>query len=322
MLKALFLPLTTLALPVMVTAQNLVPNPSFEDTIDCNVPTQCSLLKATGWFNPNIGATPDVWDCDLQRLCGYTMDVQNPDDIGAQYAQHGTRFAGAFLWYGPGTTGNDYLMSGLASSLVPGQAYEVSLHYSLVDGFVYGLDHIGVWFGTDSVNENSTGRLELVPQVELRDPQQPYLVNMTQWVRLVDTLVADAAYSWMIIGNFAPADSINATVANSSSNLEYAYYFIDSVVVRPVIATSLPPMPYAGSWNGQTFLFEASGGAGSKLLEIWDTSGRLVASRSLWMAGGKQSLPSPELPAGVYVASLTGSDGRCVFRFVKGEGGL
>ena len=49
--------------------QNLVPNGSFEDTVDCYVTTQCLLLEAVHWRNPNL-ATPDLYDCDTVRVCG------------------------------------------------------------------------------------------------------------------------------------------------------------------------------------------------------------------------------------------------------------
>jgi hypothetical protein len=56
--------------------QNLVPNPSFEDTLDCNGPLNCCTIEiATPWFNPN-SATSDLFTS--YSNCGYPITYQIP----------------------------------------------------------------------------------------------------------------------------------------------------------------------------------------------------------------------------------------------------
>ncbi|MBK6627341.1 MAG: hypothetical protein IPJ87_12035 [Flavobacteriales bacterium] len=62
-----------LALAAMATAQNLVPNPSFEDTTHCSL-YQPPYEEAVGWYSANL-ATPDIWDCDTIAPCGRFMDA-------------------------------------------------------------------------------------------------------------------------------------------------------------------------------------------------------------------------------------------------------
>ncbi|MFZ1333309.1 MAG: hypothetical protein WAR83_14030, partial [Flavobacteriales bacterium] len=97
MLKTLLLYFTTLAFVATTMAQNLVPNPSFEDTMNCDIETQCMLLKAAEWYNPNTG-TPDLFDADLDRSCGIPLDAlpvtSDPEP------RTGLRMTGALQWFG------------------------------------------------------------------------------------------------------------------------------------------------------------------------------------------------------------------------------
>ncbi len=206
MLKALLLLLMNLALAAMATAQNLVPNPSFEDTARCGE-YDLVRLQMPPWFNPNI-ATPDVYDNNLTAPCGLPWDPSNPDvqDQGYQQARTGTRFAGAFHWYGPeASDSKDYVMVKLLSPLSQGSWYEVGLFVSRPEGFVYATDRIGVHFSADSINEDIPSTLPLDPQVELFAPNGGYLTDAVDWVELRDTFQATGVERYMVIGSFRTA---------------------------------------------------------------------------------------------------------------------
>ena len=91
----LFLIIITNAMKNLVEAQNLVPNPSFEDTIQCpSLPT------------PNIGQTA-YWTCyggtpDLFHPCANSSQplfgVPN-NAVGSQNAFIGNAYAGLVTWY-------------------------------------------------------------------------------------------------------------------------------------------------------------------------------------------------------------------------------
>src|SRR5690606_15031506 len=115
------------ALAAMATAQNLVPNPSFEDTVNCSVPTQCTLLKAQHWFSPTL-SSPDLVDQDTARLCGYAIP-----GVGTGYLppKAGFRMAGEYFWDGPfGGPAREYMMTPLIEDLTQGAEYQISLWYA------------------------------------------------------------------------------------------------------------------------------------------------------------------------------------------------
>ncbi|MBK8339249.1 MAG: T9SS type A sorting domain-containing protein [Flavobacteriales bacterium] len=317
MLRARFLFLTSLVLATMATAQNLVPNPSFEDTVDCETPTQCQLLKATHWRNPNT-ATPDVWDADLVRECGFPMD--STEIFGYQAPFHGSRCSGLYFWFGPGSSDTrEYLMIQLTSSLTSGSAYRVGLNYSRRDDFKWATDHIGVWLGTDSVFENTPNWLSLTPQVRLYDPNSPYLSEADLWVELADTLFAQGGEHWMIIGNFDVADSVNG-IQVIPVGWSYAYYYIDQVSLVHLGEVQALPEPLlqvqliAGSLQIQLpFGFQA------QEITVRDVSGRSVLTQPIRSASSPIQVDLEDLSAGIYVLTAVGGACGTSVRFVKEE---
>jgi hypothetical protein len=227
------LTLPALALATLAVAQNLVVNGSYEDTVNCTTPTPNTLVKAVGWYNPNT-ATPDVWDCDLDRLCGNAMYPTGSNAPYFQLSHEGDRHAGIYLMMTPRGTTRDYLMTKLISPMLTGAAYEVSL-WQVRRRFRYAVDHIGVWFGQDSLFEATPGWLSVSPQVRLRHPVEPYLVEGHIWQQLVDTFVAAGGERWMVIGNFDPAGTVDyIELSPDGSPVSYAYHFIDQVAVVPI----------------------------------------------------------------------------------------
>lgn len=317
-----------LALPGMAMAQiNLVPNGSFEDTVNCHVQGLYSLLTAAHWSSPNM-ATPDVYDCDLVRSCGEPMD---PEDIqgvvsqGYQAAHDGSRFAAGFQWYGPGVPAKqdtrEYLMVRLTEAMEMDRPYEVSLFYSRAEGFRYAISHLGVYFGNDSVSVAHPVVLALEEQVALRDALNPYLLDGDSWTQLTDTFVAAGGEEWMIIGTFNGSDEVDGIAAFPLSNFSYAYYYMDEVSVRPLEwPNALPELSvsYAGSGS---IGFDWRGSGSMDRLRLFDASGRLFMDSSTgWLAGDHELVLPAVLGPGVYLVEGWSNGGRWVARFVKEDG--
>lgn len=318
MLKALLF-LSCFTLTAMVTAQNLVPNASFEDTALCDVYDPIRT-PAPPWFNPNL-ATPDIYDNDLERQCGVPWDPANPDVqlSGWQYARTGTRFAGAYHWDGPlGTDVKEYLMAPLQSTLLAGQAYEVSLYYSRMDGFYYATDRISVYFAPDSVHYNNGSSMPVEPQVDLRDPNSTYLAEAVQWVHLVDTFVAVGNERYLVIGSFLDSSQVIAQQVSGSFHL--AYYFYDDVEVRALDIS----VGYA-SLNvymcGGMLCWNSLHGAQVAQLTLCDVSGRLLRQYhpepDSW---GAIPLPT-DLMQGIYLVTVESPGAREVKKiWLEGQG--
>lgn len=307
------------ALAAMATAQNLVPNPSFEDTVDCSTPTQCTLLKATHWYNPTI-STPDVWDADTARLCGYDIRTQG---VGQMQPQDGDRMAGGFFWDGPsnGPT-REYMLTRLTEELAPEAAYQVSLWYVRNAAFGSAVDHIGIWLGNDSIHEPTWGPMDLVPQVRLRDPNSEYLTNGTQWTQLVDTFTAMGGERWLVIGNFDPQDSIQAIVADPVAPYSNCYYYVDHVAVEALHEAGIQEFANAAAyWDGRNLVLHAEGFYGTVTVDVLDALGRHVYHYDAGFTEGQVAIPMDQYPRGLYVVRMRCAQREAVVKFVKGEGG-
>ncbi len=308
-----------LALAAMATAQNLVSNPSFEDTTHCNL-YQPPFEEAVGWFSANL-ATPDIFDCDTVEPCGTFMDPSDPgiQAKGFRTAYHGSRFAGGFHWYGTDSLGSarDYITSKLATGLEAGRSYRVSLFCARPKGHRRAIDHIGVYFGPDSVHEPHTTVLGVTPQVELRDPNSSFLVD-TNWVELVDTLVAQGNERWLVIGTFLDDPQVNGIDLPPLFPQPKAYYYIDAVSVTPLIAEAITEQP--GGYLHLTATPEEVSWSSSRPLEtllLFDAAGRVVWQPDfLSTATGSVDVPG-SLAQGHYtvVAMIDGQ--RVVVRFIK-----
>jgi hypothetical protein len=165
MRKALLLSLT-LALAATATAQNLVPNPSFEDTSSCGHFHQGNdyepmLGLARPWFSPNL-ATPDVYTSDPDIACG--VDV---DQDGLIHPADGLRYAGLFMFTNSPMVGGtkEYAAIRLHEELTAGQEYGLTLRMARATFSRYAVASFGVHFSTDSIHLPSGAKLPVVPQI-------------------------------------------------------------------------------------------------------------------------------------------------------------
>jgi len=307
MLKALLLSLISLALAAMATAQtNLVLNGSFEDTVLCTGPYQNSLLTAVGWYNPNT-ATPDVWDCDLDRNCGNGMFPTGSNAPYFQLSHDGDRHAGIYLMLTPNGTSREYLMTKMTSPMLAGSAYEVSL-WQVRRRFRYAIDHIGVWFGQDSLFEATPNWLSVTPQIRLRHPESPFLLEGFVWEQLADTFVATGGEQWMVIGNFDPLGTVDfIDLSPDGSPVSYAYHFIDQVAVEPIDKETGIPLPLLNAvWQRDGLLLQWPAEFRAEQLQLFDARGRLVYAEWLPSSGGTHHVAWRPGSDGVYLVLVTG----------------
>jgi len=328
MLKALLPSLTNLAtraiplafvaaLAVKATAQNLVVNGSFEDTVNCGTPAQCTLLKARYWYNPTL-STPDLYDADTIRQCGY---VFQSGDVDFMPPEAGYRMAGFYFWDGPfGGSEREYIATQLSQPLSSGADYEVSLWYVRHRAFQAAVDHIGIWFGNDSLFEPIYGPLSVIPQLKLRDPSSEYLIEGYEWTRLIDTLTAQGGERWLVIGNFEPQDSLHGIIADPGAPHTNCYYYIDDVEMRLLANTSISEVGSPSvRWIGGDIQVHWDGVKGPREAELLDAGGRLVLRTTVTLEH-QDNMPMGTLAKGLYVLHLRCAGTEAVVRFVKMEG--
>jgi len=211
-------------------AQNLVLNPSFEDTIPCSIfqINNYPQMPCTGWYWASGGS------CDYfseQYLCISSPAPSN--GLGFQYAKTGIAYCGfsvcnSYL-FTPGY--REYLGGQLSDTLRQGHTYCVSFYVVKSDSGKFYTSNIGMYLSPDSSVDYSTA---------LNLPYTPQIVNTSgiiydtlNWTQISGTYVAGGGEKYFIIGNFnndanTTLDSINQPTRPTNA---FSYYYIDDVSV-------------------------------------------------------------------------------------------
>lgn len=210
--------------PIGLSAQNLVLNPSFENYILC--PSSLHQIdRVVGW--DAVFGTPDYFNaCDDDS-------VSVPlNSSGYQWPSHGLGYVGMGFY---GELARECVQGRLSSALEPGLPVYVSMRVSpgcfgIPDWTSPALmaSHIGLRFSTQPLNVQANYETLLFNTAVIHQPS--VLSDTADWVLLSAEFLPDSAYAFLQIGNFY-ADSLCDWVEADPLGLWGAYAFIDEVCV-------------------------------------------------------------------------------------------
>jgi hypothetical protein len=203
---------------------NLVPNPSFEDTVFCPFLIN-QVQAATNW--ENWGETPELFNA----CASGSLNVPNTG-AGFQWAHRGQSMAGLITFAHPngaaGPNVREYIGCSLLQSLIPGERYYVSYYINQADynGGGFATNNIGLRF--------STVQFSAIQPYQIMDSAHVNYSNLANdsvnWLKCSGSFVADSAYSFICLGNFY-SDSLTTVYPTLPAFANYGYYFIDDVCV-------------------------------------------------------------------------------------------
>ena len=221
-----------------LSAQNIIPNPSFE-----NLGTApCSWITSTGgfaaavdnWTMPSNGST-DIFSTYVSSTCYAHVMSSNGSSPGQQMPRSGNVMS-ALLTYGAGCgwqpNYREYLQVQLTTPMVIGQVYDVEFYISLGDAASLATNNFGAHFRTNSFFQSTCFVISPNPQFN----HTTVVNNSTGWTQISGTVTATAAWNYVILGNFF-SNAATATQAGPGSNGN-TRYFIDDVSVE--LAVPLP----------------------------------------------------------------------------------
>jgi gliding motility-associated-like protein len=212
-------------------AQNLVPNPDFENYTVCptgyHTPGQNPPYPGAPWESTTWGSS------DYLHACSNPSDVGIPlNDLGWQIPISGEGYAGLILKAISGTDYREYLTAPLDEPLLGGKYYYVSFYVSLAN-LRCGLRQIGAYMSVERPPYvwGEFPPLDIyIPQVESNGG---FLNDTANWMLIEGCFRAEGGEAFITIGNFhnnanTPLDPA-CGVPNANS-----YYYLDDVYLGEV----------------------------------------------------------------------------------------
>ena len=216
---------------IKADSQNLVLNPSFEDTILC--PTTIFPMQCKYWYRATMGS-PDYFSEQPNIFCGTSYVPQS--GVGYQYARTGIAYVGLATLMQPLNPNylnrREYIGGELSDTLKQGHEYCVSFYVSVAEELKYVTDGIGLYLSVDSAVDYTINiNLSFIPQIE--NPSGNIIYDTLNWVQISGTYIANGGEKYLTIGNFKDnANTMIDSINNSVPQSQYeSYLFIDDVSV-------------------------------------------------------------------------------------------
>ena len=307
-------------------AQNLVPNPGFEETDSCTF--GLGLGELHHWYSAYL--TPD----HLQSCQPYgTANGLPMNQFTYQQPFEGNSCAGIHTYDGDsGLEGREWLMVPLLGTLLQGQTYYCSLRANAAFGG--NVSNPNIWLASDQFGMLFTtyDRQWIwgdpypasLDQAHILYPQ--ILSDTVDWTLVSGSFVADSAYTYLMIGNFF-SNTLTDTIhfAPPGPNWDaYSYTLVDAVCVSPdpegcELSLGLSEPGGAGPYvypNPATDWLMIGNGAGGDAV-VLDMLGRRLWSSQV--GSDRFAVDVGNWARGGYVLQLKNSRGVQTVKFVLAE---
>lgn len=298
--------------PLPSTAQNLVPNPSFEQYDTC--PAWPGFVSKPLFWNR--------WDQDPEYFHACAGALGDADTLlnvpwngwSWQYAHNGDAYVGVACFQGADF--KELVGAQLLLPLLVGQTYFVSFWVNLASEGSYwesrwACNNQGLLFTMDEhIWSGFTGSgPEFSPRNYAHVNNPTILTDTAGWTLVSGSFVADSAYRYIVLGNFF-SDALTDTIHLSTEPSLAAYYFYDAICVSPTpgecpMATAISewqPDAFSVSLVGNGQWLQVHGiGLGAKAW-AYDAEGRLIAQ---WILQPESLLDVSRWVQGLYVVRVS-----------------
>lgn len=300
-----------------IIAQNLVPNPSFEDTVIC--PTSVNqVYNCQLWRNPTQ-CTPDYYN-SCSTTSGGAVSVPS-NGVGMQVAHTGVAYMGIWTMakIGPGSN-REYIQSNLTSSLIANHKYLVSFYVSLAEISQYAISSLGAYLSNNQITGSSAcNLLPFIPQIQGKSGN--VLLDKNNWVIVQDTLFANGGEQYITIGNFMQ-DSLSDTLyLGNTGGANSAYYYIDDVSVIDYGPMGIRDFVKSGSIaispnpsDGYAFIKNQLRNEQRVKIEVTDATGKEVYKQQLLINDTMEL--NFQLPDGLYFIQIVSNTETTIHKIV------
>lgn len=211
-----------LLLPCFCFGQNLVPNPSFEDTVGCPT-TVMEINKCADWSS--FRSSPDFFHSCAPQTPNWPSTPIN--FFGHQQPASGDGYIGLYTLLPQAITEKEAAGAQLSAPMIVGLKYYVSFQVSLADTFVDQCftSKLGARFSMMSYSQGNPTSVNNTAHVYT----DSIITDIDNWVQVAGSFTTDSAYQYVSIGSFF--DDLNIDSFCFDGNGVASYYYVDDVCV-------------------------------------------------------------------------------------------
>jgi hypothetical protein len=247
-MKKMFILLIVMATAKHTFAQlNLVPNPSFEDTVCCY--PSAPDFPASEW--KALGSS-DYFRTGYNNGFG-SPTINNP--VGSQVPIHGESYVG-FATY-DAISSREMLLTKLLQPLEAGRKYCISYYVSKPERTDYASNGVSVYLFADSAAEYSYNPGDFIGKTPTFACDS-VIYDTTNWVKIEGSFIAQGGEQFLVLGNMWTNPQTTWVNTVTTPYFPFAYYWVD------MISLTEAPEPNAGAdvtlTQGDSTQLNASGG--------------------------------------------------------------
>lgn len=224
----------TLCLSQLLFAQNLVPNPSFEDLTNC--PTDFSQIPLTqNWKKTLSTGSPDIYNSCSEDIfikvpnAGVYIDSYQPPITGNGYA-------GIYTYFSENIFTREYLQTHLTKKLKANRQYYLSFNVSpdITPSQLHWIytDAVGIAF-TDEAFVDEPEEIDVLSLIPALENQGTLITDTVGWTKISGCYTAKGGENFMIIGNFQSNAETIIEVSDPSFSQYSNYFYVEDVLVTP-----------------------------------------------------------------------------------------
>lgn len=213
----------------LLDAQNLVPNPSFEQYSSCPV-FASQLNLASPWFNPTLGTPEFFHGC---AAVSSWVSVPSQATGGYQPARTGVGYAGIYILRTDIPQMREYIEIELIEPLTEGRCYHFEMFVNQPNDHSLVSDGIGAYLVKGELRLPTASVIPVSPQFS--NPLGNLITDTAGWTLVSGNYTAAGGEDHLVIGNFK--DDNNTLYQVFNNNVWYtnsAYLLVDDVSLSEI----------------------------------------------------------------------------------------
>lgn len=213
---------------------NLVPNPSFEQTEKKVKKGVGEITLATGWYSPNEEQPADLFSSTVKK------EYSQPENVkGYQLPAEGENYAGIRVWVDRGSDPITYIQTKLKDKLIAGKSYCVSFKVSLADLSKFANSNIGAYVSVKKPRSRDLESYDV--KANVHHSKKRVFKDQYLWETICTVIKAEGDERYLTIGAFTSPEMMNekrdterlrlSSQFRGQRQTSDSYFFIDEVSV-------------------------------------------------------------------------------------------